>query len=245
MAKKRVRALVLAFITLLCCLVLVTGATYALFSIESAPTKNHLQAGNLEIQLERISYEWKHIDKNGFINIFDDKQPMDFTSGTAADESNIFGLTNGALTAPGCEYTAHMRVTNRGKVAFRYWIEIVLDKEDVAVALADQLEVEVKDAEGNEIVLLDADGEEIEGPVYLNNEGRLVYGETAKYGIGVVGVEVELADGEIDRHISDFSVTVRFINRADNNDAMNQEVNFDLIVYAEQVTEKPESWKMN
>ena len=230
MTRNRVRTFVLSCVALLCSLVLITVATYALFSDYTKVT-NHLQAGNLDIELHRIGYQWKHIDANGFIDEIDNDDVVDFTHET---EENIFGLDDGALTAPGCEYTATMRVTNTGSVAFKYWIEIVLDKDDYGVALAGQLEVEIKDANGEKVVLLDADGKEITDPIYLNNEGKLVYGE--ENGIGVVGVKEE-------HKTSVFSVTVKFVKHDNNNAAMGNEIEFDLIVYAQQIADQPAEWQ--
>lgn len=226
MAKNRVRTLVLACVTLLCCLVLIAGATYALFSTQTSANNQHLQAGTLEIKLERISYEWAHLDANGFVSDVDRADKNEVVDFTDNDEDNIFGLTDSDWIAPGCYYTAHMRITNTGTVAFQYWFEITLDDESSEV-FAGQLEVTV----------------EVDG----NSTTKLLTAEDLFYGDATNGVAVVSAFGS-DHDTSDFTITVKFLNdtehpEIDNNEAIGKEVSFDLTVHAIQVTEKPAEWE--
>ena len=222
MAKKRVRALVLAIATLLCCLVLITGATYALFA-KDVTLPSHLHAGQLDVELVRESYVWKHIDENGFVST--KKSPAgaerDF-SDTTTDEDNIFGLTENDLTAPGCTYTANLRLTNTGDVAFKYWVVVELD--GAVNELAGQLQISIA-VEGVSVMTED---------VFLADAvDGLSFGE--EKGLAVVGIKAP-------HNVSHFSVSVTFVNVEENNAARNQEVTFDLTVYAEQVTDMPEGW---
>lgn len=133
-----------------------------------------------------------------------DEDPDDKDFSKAGSE-NLFGLKNDAKIAPGCSFTADMVLGNNGSVAFTYWIEIKLKGD--SNELAEQLKVTVTSG-----------GTKSEQPL---NSG-LEVGKADGLGVVEVGGQAK------------FSVSVEFTDRADNNDAQEQEANFDLVVHATQ-----------
>lgn len=212
--KNRIKALTLLFVAITICLTLITFGTYALFS-DSVTIEHHLQAGSLDAKLERTYLESKVLGADGYLESKTDSNLVDFTSSTTLTD-NVFGLGSNELVAPGASYEATMKLSNNGTVAFAYYIAISF-KDKVASELASQLKLYVTtyDEQGNEVVK----------EAYVK-DGLLVGSESAPLG--------ELAAGAS----ANFKVKVVFENLTNNNDAQNDEVNFDLSVYANQVLEK-------
>lgn len=123
---------------------------------------------------------------------------------TNAGKNNLFDLTDAVRIAPGCSFTADMVLTNNGSVAFSYWIEVKLKGD--SNALAEQLQVTVKTGD-------------VQTEKFLKD--GLSVGSEAK-GIGIVEVGAS----------ANFSVSVEFVDLDTNNDAQDQTVSFDFVVYA-------------
>ena len=203
---KASRKLLLALLTIAVCLALLVAGTYALFSREF-PITNHLVAGNLNITLTRTGLETTTLGASGHLVTTTDPNPKDFTN---ADGENIFEIKDGAVIAPGCKFTAQLKLTNAGTVAFSYWLEVVVTDSSQGEALANQLKV-----------TLTADGESQDGSV---TTGFSIGSETD--GIGVVDVDKS----------AQFSVSVEFPDLENNNDARDQSVKFDIVIHAIQAT---------
>ena len=120
---------------------------------------------------------------------------------------NVFDISDSTLIVPGSSYEATMQITNNSDVAFGYWLEIILS-DDSDVELASQLKVKVV-----------TNSKTIEKSL----ENLEIGSETNNIGV--------LAKSSI----SEFIITVTFDQEIDNNPAMNQKVNFDLVVHAVQV----------
>ena len=212
---KKMRTLLLACVTILLCVTMIAGGTYALFTDE-VRLSNHLIAGDMDITLERIALNGKTLNNTtGFLDDLNDTSIVDFSGETT---ENVFGLKNDTLIVPESSYKATMKITNGSDVAFGYWLEIKVTgnkdaKDDTKVAeLLSQLTINVK-AGDKEISQSLAD---------------LTVG--AKNDLVAV-----LAKGSE----SIFTVEIVFESDDDvNNDAMNDEVMFDLYVYAVQVTKQ-------
>lgn len=221
------RSILLAVMTLVLCLALVAGGTYALFS-DDVTLKNHLKAGTLDVTLERTKLSVHELNPDtGFINkdpIVDDED-VDFSDPVTDMEDpkfvNVFGITKDTLIAPGCKYTAEMRLTNNTDVAFGYWLEIVFDDKE-NLELADQLYVTVTTGEGDDAVTV--------------AQGFLSTFSTT----GEIGAKGSNLDVLAKNTTSTFTITVEFDSDDDvNNDAKNQSLGFDLVVHAVQVTTDP------
>lgn len=214
MSHSKSRILLMALATVLCCLALIVGATYALFTDRVSVT-NHLQAGTLKLTLVREKLTSHNLDPegSGYMKNEEDEDEMDFTDPT---DKNIFGLSESVLIVPTSTFTADMRIEHGtdSNVAFGYWIEIVLNTDDSDAELAEQLKVTVTYGDNEEAVK------------YLN-QGLTIGSDAAP--IETIGV------GET----AEFSVTLEFVNldNATNNLAQGQNVYFDLIVHAVQSTQ--------
>lgn len=215
---KKFRILMLSCVTMLIALALVVAATFALFTAEHSVT-NHLQAGEMKLELWRTSLTKIHLvgengSKDGFLHEWTDGTDVNFTQ---PQPQNIFGLTKGEVIVPGCNFEAEMELRATGDVAFTYWLEIVLDSEgqDVAknAALAEQLKITVRV------------GGTVKGTPSQLNGGSIVIGSaSAPVGTASLG-----ANGA-----HKFSVEIEFLDKSTNNAAQNGEVSFDLIVHATQ-----------
>lgn len=208
MSGKKLRNLLLACALVVCVLALLIGVTYALFS-DSALVKNHLDAGKLEIKLERTKLTATRLSTStGLLEAIPaNTEIVDFTG---TNKENMFGLAANEKVAPGCSFTADMRLTNMGDVAFTYYVEIVLDEALSDAALASQLTVTVTC-----------------GSTSVSKK----LSESPMLGSASAGIAVVTKGAT-----SNFTVTVSFDNLVDttNNLAQSQVVNFDLIVHATQ-----------
>ena len=145
---KTKRSIIMSILMLLLCVAAMAGATYALFS-DNVGFNQHLQAGTLEITLERIELEKAELDnKSGFIvknpdtNGKPDERVIDFSGN---QPENVFGIDKTDKIVPGTWYEATFSIQNKSDVAFGYWIEIVCDDNDKINGkdLAKQLKVTV------------------------------------------------------------------------------------------------------
>ncbi|MBR3804171.1 MAG: SipW-dependent-type signal peptide-containing protein [Clostridia bacterium] len=203
----RMRRLVLSIVTLALTATLIAGATFALFTDE-VTFKNHLQAGTLDITLERTSLSYSKLDAEGFQYTETITTPADF-SNTNQSEANIFEISDSTRIVPTSFFNAEMRISNHSTVAFNYWIKLDFIEGDAT--LAEQIKVTVTAAGGKShsgIVSTDAEVGSSTNPV-----GTLKIGSQET-----------------------FTVKVEFVDDKDNNLAKGKNVKFDLIVYAVQAT---------
>ena len=209
---KRKRSVLLSFTTMMLCLALVVGGSYALFSDQVALT-THLKAGTLDITLERTHLVTRSLDRTtGFLTDGENDEIVDFSR---PNSRNVFDLENTDKIVPGCSYTATLRITNNTDVAFRYWV-MVINREtgEVLPELAEQLEVSV----------VTKDGKVTNGTV---SEGLQV--GTAEDPLNI------MAKGDSES----FDITLKFLDLETNNAAKSQSLNFDIVVYAVQETDAP------
>lgn len=220
------RSLIMSVLTLVLCLALFASGTYALFSDE-VEIEHHLNAGTLDITLERIEIESEKLNTaTGYLDGYkkdERNNPVNFSEpGTLG----IFDIVEGTDVTkaadipfvPLTSYTATMRIKNdkaTSNVAFGYYLEIVFD-DKTDLTLASQISVTVTSEKGT--ITKDLD------------EGLKVGGEGDYIGI------VDLTD---EGCADEFKVTILFENDTDNNSAKGKSVGFDLIVHAVQVTEDP------
>ncbi|MBQ8496562.1 MAG: hypothetical protein IJ489_03795 [Clostridia bacterium] len=211
----RKRVLLVSGAIILLCITIIAGMTFALFTDEEA-VNNHLKAGDLDITLIRTNLKSTRLTERGFLETVTDDTDKDFTNNK---DENVFGL-DGELIVPLSEYEADLTLTNKGDVAFKYGIQIVLG-EDSDPDLAEQLEVTV--------TVNNADGTT---ETKRLNEGLGIGSNAQTFGLLAVGDDC------------DFSVKVKFLDdrkyedEFENNDAQGDDVYFDLVVYAVQYTEK-------
>lgn len=221
------RSLLVACSVILVCLAVIVGSTFALFT-DTVQVRHHLKAGKLDITLIRTNLKTTTLDNTtGYLVDKENPQDVDFSNTTVSDTKNIFDITDDLIVVPDTAFEAEMLIGNNigtsevdghaSNVAYAYWIDIIFDSETSA-KLAEQLKVTVTTANGS-----------IDGK-YLNEEGLSVGSQNAPVGTLAIGsssyftVKVEFVD--------DFDTDIEF----DNNNAMDEEVKFDLVVNAVQVT---------
>ena len=90
---RRKRALVVSTATILLCLSIVAGATWALFT-DTQVVKNHLVAGDLTISLTRTELTKTYLNDDGFLVTKQVQKPTDSEVGfTNPTGENVFGKT--------------------------------------------------------------------------------------------------------------------------------------------------------
>ena len=215
MQKNRVRTLLMASMTIMLCVAMIVGGTYALWS-KTVNVENHLVAGELKLKLERTGLNKTILGSDGYMitkSYTEEEAYADFTEDNST--ANVFGIVDGELVVPTSAYEATMRLTNNGDVAFKY--DVIIKLTSVSNELAKQLMVSIDGVEQG----------------YLST----FEGEDGKVVIATRNVAKGVSDTE-------FTVKIEFRNDADaeglvNNDAMSQEAEFDLIVKAVQLTTDP------
>lgn len=224
----RKRALLVSASVILLCMTIIVGMTWALFT-DTVTVENHLQAGDLNITLERTKLETYSIDATtGYLASTTNNDVVNFSNPTG---KNVFDLTTGSKIVPCSSYTATMKISNNtavgsgnaqnSDVAYDYWIEIKLDvsglttEEIEALKLDEQLKITVS-------------SEELAEPkAALLSEGLTVGSSSAPIGT--------LTLGDTD----EFTVKMEFVDGSNNNAAKTQKLTFDLIVHAVQRTTAP------
>ena len=211
---KRKRSVLLSFTTMMLCLALVVGGSYALFSDQVALT-THLKAGTLDITLERTNLVTKALDrKTGFLTNAESDELVNFSR---PNDRNVFDIESTDKIVPGCHYTATMKITNNTDVAFAYWVQVINKATgEITPALAEQLKVTVTAKDGTVI------------------EGTVIDGLQVGSATDPINV---LAIGDYES----FDVSLEFLDLENNNLAKNQSLNFDIVVHAVQVTDAPQS----
>ena len=219
---KGIKSIAFALIALLLSMTLLIAGTYALFS-DSATMKTHLQAGTLDAQLLRKGYKTQLLGANGYMQTetHTDNPYLDVsklpTDPKASDYVNVFGMDVTDRIAPTATLSADMQIKNNGSVAFIYEISIS-PVAGYGADLLDQLSLTLT----------------VDGNVYTAQAGQLVLKGTPD-NEGKVPADWHVSAGQA----KDFTVTVTFADQADNNDAQDQMVVFDLTVTAVQATKGP------
>lgn len=205
---KTKRSIVVSVMIIMLAFALIATGSYALFTADAELT-NHLSAGTLDITLKR-THLWTHsIDpRTGSMADSENPYTLDFSK---PNDENVFDILPGTLIVPGCSYTAEMQIENNSDVPFGYWLEIVFDDSD-NLALADQLYVKVSTVKGAT-------------EARLSESAGLVGKENDPIGI------LEIGDSQL------FTINVEFLDLEDvvNNTAMNQSLEFDVLVHAVQI----------
>jgi len=216
MSKTRnIRVLLVSVTTILVCIALMIGATYAWLT-DSVVVEQHLEAGNLDITLERTYLSWSRLESGGQMKDGFSDEIVDFSEPT---ERNVFDLTTDVRIVPCTWYEATMAVKNNRAVTFGYWIEVV-PTGNTTGDLASQLVVTV--------TTLDEAGEVVQ-TVSGNAGNSLAVGSSTSY----VG-ELKANDPA-----AYFKIKVEFPDLGEaNNVAQNQSASFDLIVKAVQIVEE-------
>ncbi|MBE6632788.1 MAG: hypothetical protein E7620_00435 [Ruminococcaceae bacterium] len=151
---KKTKTLLLSTMTLMLCVLLISTATFALYS-QRTTISNHLEAGKLEVGLWRTGIKQYTLNSQGYLEEIvrgeTEKTPSEkpvFQDFTGKVDDNFFGLTAENLKAvvPGAWFESTLRIANGGDVAFRYDVTFegvngtdeLLKKVDVIVTPCDK-----------------------------------------------------------------------------------------------------------
>ena len=204
---KRIRAITLSCVTVLCCLALIVGGTYALFS-DSAEIVNHLQAGELKVSLCRETLSGCVLSDNGLLEKFENNERLEFTKQSL---DNVFGLSKDSKLVPGCEFDAKFTLSNNGNVAIGYYLQFVVKGE--VNNLAEQLKLTLNTDSNTTTISLSELSENYTWGGKNNPIGQILVGS-----------------------VGEFSVALEFVDSDSNNDAQGQQISVDMIVHAIQLT---------
>lgn len=214
MNKIKVRTLITACVMIILCTVLIVGGTYALWT-DTASVNNHLIAGTLDVKLERVSLTKTYLDSTtGYlVTTLPDTNVVDFSDNNS---KNVFGFSDYGTNkveklVPNSSYEATLRLTNNGDVAFTYDIIIKLTSE--TNELAQQLKVFVSNDNGE-----------------LIDKGYL--SDYSNNGLAIIETKT-MAKNDVAK---EFTIKIVFDDLNINNNAMNQNASFDLLVNAVQKT---------
>ena len=206
--KRKIKMLFTMLLTVCLAAALLVTGTYALFT-DTATVGTHLQAGKLEVTLIRDSYVKYAPNAQGLYETVTYNDDEDFTE-TSLEEKDLFDFTATKLV-PGAHFTANMKITNNSDVAFGYYIEIVPATGNDPDFI-NQVKIEA-------ITPLKTVGGLISNSYEIGSEtnfiGEVLIGETQEFSIKVTFENI-LTDGE-------------------NNKAMSEKANFDIVVYAVQL----------
>lgn len=211
--KKR-SIITIACLSIVLCVALIAGGTYALFSSKTSVT-NHLRSGNLTLKLERVGltkYAYDEASGEYKENVYTNGDAyVDFSQAT---EKNVFDIARSEVIAPGVWYEATMRISkDNTNVPFAYKIIVKLNsskgEDGKDNAFASQLRIYVDGIEKGYL------------SEYVTAEG----GNEVSVSSGTIG----LTEGS-----KEFKVKLLFDPTADNNAVMNSTADFDLIVEATQ-----------
>ena len=223
MTRRSWKALLLATMTVMLCVLIISGATFALFT-DNVTFTNHLEAGKLDVTLTRTKLEWVSVNSNGYLEKHTNTTSLDLST---VSGDNVFGLTNDSLIAPLSYYEATLVIGNNGNVAFNYGVQFKLNS--TSNKLAEQLKVTVTDS-SNQTVFTG----------WLSN---MASGTTIP--VKTTALNAATLDNT-NKQSETFKVKVEFVDDGRptsaspatfvNNEAMSLTANFDLIVTAVQNT---------
>lgn len=210
MGKSKIRTLLMACVMIMLCAAMIVGGTFALWT-KDVTVQNHLVAGSLNVGLVRTSLQKTYIDQTtGYlVTSPEDTTEVDF-SGSTTD--NVFGIQSNELIVPYSAYSARLKLSNNGSVAFTY--DIIIKLTSTSNALASQLKVYVAEGDGA-----------------LEDKGFLSDYATEN-GTAIVSTQTMAKNTAA----KEFTVKIEFVNNTSNDSAQGQEAEFDLLIKAVQKT---------
>ncbi len=237
--KNRTRALVISIITIIICLALLAGGTYALWTKKVTVTNHLLVSGKMDLTLTRTKLVKHMLDEStGYMKDVTDENAVELKDTTTGDV-NVFGLAipteNKKENAtehivPTSAYTATLEISNpkeKSDVAFTY---------NVYLALTSAL----TDGENNDLA------EQITVSVYADGDTSKDPSSSKKLSAYISTVDKSnraliLAHNVAVTKSDTFAIKIEFDNldSSVNNLVMDQTAIFDIVVEATQATTAP------
>ncbi len=220
-SNKSFHSILAAFIIVLLCSAMIVTGTYALFT-DNFSQKTVLKAGTMKIRLLRTKLEYTELNAEGMFETKTDDRTLVYAQpgeGETISNENVFGIKNDTLLIPTSKYTATMRLENKSNVAFNYYLTIEGLGDAAKNHFSDKL-----------TVIVDTD---------LANTAEGKAGGETKTTVSAANTPIGNTDAPIGTVVingsAEFTVTVIFEGDA-TNDAQAKEANFNLGIYAVQVT---------
>lgn len=126
-SKNTKRALLASVLSMMLCMAMLVGTTFAWFTDSVTSSGNKIQAGNLKIALDSLRTDGNYVD------ISNSTDPL---------------FNQEALWEPGYSEAHVLRVRNEGNLALKYKMEIVVKNAASGVKLADVIDVYAYNPEG-------------------------------------------------------------------------------------------------
>ena len=219
-AQDMMKSIIVAAVTIAICIGIVVACTYAIFT-DKAVLQSHLEAGELDLKLERVLLSKRALNNAGeLVDFEDDKRKIDFTEPTA---ENILGLDEGNIIVPGSHMSADLKLSNGGNVAFDYEVKLVVLGDDRGALnhLAEQL-----------VFYYVCDGVRVEktlAEIYSSGlviaKGSMSTADSAKnFTVGLIFVDYDAGENPDE------------ILGETNNKAQAQKIKFDIMIDAVQRT---------
>lgn len=200
----------------------IVGMTFALFT-SSVRVTNHLKAGSLDVELTRTHLVYKVLGADGKLHEQTDPTDYTFSDPLEPTPTTVFGVNYGDLAiVPGSYFDATLTLTSDSNVAYDYSFTFVFYANKSGADFAEQVFVDIVFADGTTrkgICLADL----IEGSQDSTIAGGHMTPGSTEQTFNIKVYFEDFREGNA--------------SGLDNNDAMNQDIYFDIIVEAVQATE--------
>jgi len=210
------KTLIGSVIIIIICLAIIAGVAYALLA-DSIDTRAHLRAGALDVILIRTNLEYKVLDENGRLTVYEDMNDFDFTEDVS---DNVFGISESVRIAPNSYFDATFTVGHgeESNVAFDY--KVGIDLNGTSNDLAEQVKVIVTGPNNVTVTKMLSD---------FNDGATVAVGTIDAHAPSQnFNVRVEFIDDEATGQLLDSNKVI------DNDLTQSQTVAFDLYVKANQ-----------
>lgn len=185
--KSTKRALLLSALSLLMCVSMLIGSTFAWFTDSVTSAGNKIKAGTLDIQL--LMY-----DGNDYTDISDSNKPI-FGAGSVAQDVNAE-----TLWEPGKTQVAYLAIKNNGNLALKY--KVALDVENISKDLYKVMEYAiVPDAQPDSVKSWSSGNSVVEGKQIVATDISMDPGTTHYFALAIHMMEAagnEYQDGKVD-----------------------------------------------
>ena len=110
---KTKKALIMSVLSMVLCVAMLIGMTFAWFTDTASTGVNKIQAGNLDVELQMY-------DGSNYVNISKESKPIfDIGTGTVAQDNNL-----DTLWEPGKTQIAYLAIKNEGNLALKYKVAL-------------------------------------------------------------------------------------------------------------------------
>lgn len=208
------RALLLSALSLLMCVSMLIGTTFAWFTDSVSSKGNKIKAGNLDIQLLMAD------STDTYNDISESTKPI-FGVGSVAQDNNTE-----TLWEPGKTQVAYLAIKNNGNLALKY--KVALDVENVYKNLYEVMEYDIiADAKPDSVKKWESGNSVVEGMQIITTDVPLAVGATHYFALAIHMNEEagnDYQEGQVD-----FDLTVLATQDTVESDSFNNQYDKDAI----------------